>query len=154
QQQRHRLGFLRLGHQHRVAAQHHCFVLHLVPVNPRENLGQPRVRHAVRHPVQQVQVARPPRLVVHMHHPDALRADGQLHLGAVLAHLAFAPDLAHRHVRAALSFGLDGGGVAQVQHRVGGVIAGDLHLFPLGLEHAAHAAERALGAGLGEGGER
>uniref|UniRef100_A0A8C3A322 Uncharacterized protein n=1 Tax=Cyclopterus lumpus TaxID=8103 RepID=A0A8C3A322_CYCLU len=120
QQQRHGLCLLRLGHQHCVAAQHHGLVLHF-----------PRVRHAVGYPVQQVQVSRPPGLVVHMHHPDALRADGQSHLGAVLAHFAFAPDLAHRHVRAAVTFGLDGGGIPQVEHRVRGVLAGDLHLFPL-----------------------
>uniref|UniRef100_A0A8D3DY89 Uncharacterized protein n=1 Tax=Scophthalmus maximus TaxID=52904 RepID=A0A8D3DY89_SCOMX len=34
QEQRHRLRLLRPGHQHRVAAQHHGLVLHLVPVNP------------------------------------------------------------------------------------------------------------------------
>ena len=65
QQQRHGLRLLRLGHQHRVAAQHHRLVLHLVPVNPREHLGQPRVRHAVGDPVQQVQVSRPLGFVVH-----------------------------------------------------------------------------------------
>uniref|UniRef100_A0A3B4ZG52 Uncharacterized protein n=1 Tax=Stegastes partitus TaxID=144197 RepID=A0A3B4ZG52_9TELE len=75
QQQRHGLRLLRLGHEHRVAAQHHGFVLHLVPVNPRKDLGQPRVGHAVGDPVQQVQVSRPAGLVVHVHHPDALRSN-------------------------------------------------------------------------------
>lgn len=154
EQQRHGFRLLGLGHEHGVAAQHHGLVLHLVPVDPGEDLGQPRVGHAVGDPVQQVQVSRAPRLVVHVHHADALRADRQTHLGAVLAHLALAPDLAHRHVRAAVALGLDGGGVAQVEHRVGGVLAGDLHLFPLGFEHAAHPVERALRARLGEGGER
>uniref|UniRef100_A0A3B4TJN2 Uncharacterized protein n=1 Tax=Seriola dumerili TaxID=41447 RepID=A0A3B4TJN2_SERDU len=37
--QRHGFCLLRLGHQHCVAAQHHGLVLHLVPVNPSENLG-------------------------------------------------------------------------------------------------------------------
>uniref|UniRef100_A0A8C4FBM1 Secreted protein n=1 Tax=Dicentrarchus labrax TaxID=13489 RepID=A0A8C4FBM1_DICLA len=60
--QRHGFCLLRLGHQHCVAAQHHRLVLHLS-----------RVRDAVGYPVQQVQVSRPPGLVVHMHHPDALR---------------------------------------------------------------------------------
>uniref|UniRef100_A0A3B4H3J1 Uncharacterized protein n=1 Tax=Pundamilia nyererei TaxID=303518 RepID=A0A3B4H3J1_9CICH len=120
QQQRHGFCLLRLGHQHCVAAQHYGLVLHL-----------PRVRDAVGYPVQQVQVSRSPGLVIHMHHADALGADGQPHLSAVLAHLAFAPDLAHRYVRAAVSFGLDCGSVPQVKHRVSGIFAGDLQLFPL-----------------------
>uniref|UniRef100_A0A8C9TRN3 Uncharacterized protein n=1 Tax=Scleropages formosus TaxID=113540 RepID=A0A8C9TRN3_SCLFO len=64
QQQRHGLRLLRLGHEHGVTAQHHRLVLHLVPVDPREHLGQARVRHAVRDAVQQVQVARPARPLV------------------------------------------------------------------------------------------
>ncbi|MFT7818846.1 large subunit GTPase 1 homolog, partial [Arapaima gigas] len=154
QQQRHGLGLLRLGHQHGVAAQHHRLVLHLVPVDPREHLGEPRVRHAVRDAVQQVQVARPARSLVRVHHPDALRAHGEAHPRAVATHLALLPDLAHGHVRAALPLGLDRGGVAQVQHRVRGVLRRDLHLLALGAEHAAHAVERALGAGPREGRER
>uniref|UniRef100_A0A8C5GPZ0 Uncharacterized protein n=1 Tax=Gouania willdenowi TaxID=441366 RepID=A0A8C5GPZ0_GOUWI len=76
EEQSHGFSLLRLGHQHRVAAQHHRLVLHLVPVDPREDAGQPRVRHAVGDPVQQVQVSGPPGLIVHMHHPDPLRTDG------------------------------------------------------------------------------
>uniref|UniRef100_A0A3Q3GL28 Secreted protein n=1 Tax=Labrus bergylta TaxID=56723 RepID=A0A3Q3GL28_9LABR len=72
QQQRHGLCLLWLRHQHCVAAQHHRLVLHLVPVNPGENLGQPRVRDTICYPVQQVQVSWPPGLIVNMHHPDAL----------------------------------------------------------------------------------
>uniref|UniRef100_A0A0E9TGQ9 Uncharacterized protein n=1 Tax=Anguilla anguilla TaxID=7936 RepID=A0A0E9TGQ9_ANGAN len=49
-----------------------------------------------------------------MHHPYALGTDGQFHLRAVLAHFAFAPDLADRHVGAALSFGLDGRGIPEI----------------------------------------
>uniref|UniRef100_A0A4W6DT44 Uncharacterized protein n=1 Tax=Lates calcarifer TaxID=8187 RepID=A0A4W6DT44_LATCA len=77
QEQRHGLCLLRLGHQHCVAAQHHGLVLHL-----------PRVRDAVGYPVQQIQVSWPSGLVVHMHHPDALRADGQPHLGGGLNQIA------------------------------------------------------------------
>uniref|UniRef100_A0A8C0Z1Z3 Uncharacterized protein n=2 Tax=Canis lupus familiaris TaxID=9615 RepID=A0A8C0Z1Z3_CANLF len=61
EQQRHGLRLLGLGHEHRVAAQHHRLVLELVPVHPGEHLGQPRVRHAVGDAVQQVQVARAAR---------------------------------------------------------------------------------------------
>uniref|UniRef100_A0A8C9RWB0 Uncharacterized protein n=1 Tax=Scleropages formosus TaxID=113540 RepID=A0A8C9RWB0_SCLFO len=57
--QRHGLGLLRLGRQHGVAAQHHRLVLQLVPVDPGEDAGQARVRHAVRDAVQQVEVAGP-----------------------------------------------------------------------------------------------
>uniref|UniRef100_A0A3Q3RFG6 Uncharacterized protein n=1 Tax=Mastacembelus armatus TaxID=205130 RepID=A0A3Q3RFG6_9TELE len=131
QQQSHGLRLLWLGHQYCVAAQHHGFVLHLVPVNPSENLGKPRIRDAVGYPVKQVQVSRPPGLVIDMHHPDALRADSQPHLGAVLAHLTFAPDLADRYVCAAVSFRLDGSGIPQVEHSVRGVLTCDLYLFPL-----------------------
>ncbi len=89
-----------------------------------------------------------------MDHADALRADGQLHLGAVLAHLALAPDLTDGHVCASIPLGLDGGGVPQVQDRVSRVLAGDFHLFPLGFEHAPNSVECAFWAGFGEGGER
>uniref|UniRef100_A0AAY4DTA0 Secreted protein n=1 Tax=Denticeps clupeoides TaxID=299321 RepID=A0AAY4DTA0_9TELE len=76
EEQRHGFGLLRFGHEHRVAAKHHRLVLHLVAVDPGEDFGQPWVGDAVGYPVQQVQMPRPPRLVVHVHHADALRADG------------------------------------------------------------------------------
>uniref|UniRef100_A0A8C1ML60 Uncharacterized protein n=1 Tax=Cyprinus carpio TaxID=7962 RepID=A0A8C1ML60_CYPCA len=52
EEQRHGLRLLRLGHQHGVAAQHHRLVLHLVPVDPGEDLGEPRVCDTVGDPVQ------------------------------------------------------------------------------------------------------
>uniref|UniRef100_A0A673JWC2 Uncharacterized protein n=1 Tax=Sinocyclocheilus rhinocerous TaxID=307959 RepID=A0A673JWC2_9TELE len=52
EEQRHGLRLLRLGHQHGVAAQHHRLVLHLVPVDPGEYLGEPRVCDTVGDPVQ------------------------------------------------------------------------------------------------------
>uniref|UniRef100_A0A4X2KS73 Uncharacterized protein n=1 Tax=Vombatus ursinus TaxID=29139 RepID=A0A4X2KS73_VOMUR len=70
EQQRHGLGLLGLGHEHRMAAKHDGFVFQLVPVDPGEDLGQARVRHAVGDAVQQVQVARPlERLVVGVSYP-------------------------------------------------------------------------------------
>uniref|UniRef100_A0A4W4FIS3 Uncharacterized protein n=1 Tax=Electrophorus electricus TaxID=8005 RepID=A0A4W4FIS3_ELEEL len=52
QEQRHGLRLLRLGHEHGVAAQRYRLVLHLVPIDPGEDLGKPRVCDAVRDPVQ------------------------------------------------------------------------------------------------------
>uniref|UniRef100_A0A674GRE6 Tektin n=1 Tax=Taeniopygia guttata TaxID=59729 RepID=A0A674GRE6_TAEGU len=59
EQQGHGLRLLGLGDQHGVAAQHHRLVLQLVAVDPGEDTGQARVRHAVGDPVQQVEVAGP-----------------------------------------------------------------------------------------------
>uniref|UniRef100_A0A452I1N3 Uncharacterized protein n=1 Tax=Gopherus agassizii TaxID=38772 RepID=A0A452I1N3_9SAUR len=47
-----------LGEQRGVAAQHHGLVLHLVPVDPGEELGAPGVGGAVGDAAQQVDVAR------------------------------------------------------------------------------------------------
>uniref|UniRef100_A0A8D0BMA5 Uncharacterized protein n=1 Tax=Salvator merianae TaxID=96440 RepID=A0A8D0BMA5_SALMN len=57
EQDGHALGLLGLGEQHGVAAQDHRLVLHLVPVDPGEDLGVAAVGHAVGDAVQQVGVA-------------------------------------------------------------------------------------------------
>uniref|UniRef100_A0A6I8PFD3 Uncharacterized protein n=1 Tax=Ornithorhynchus anatinus TaxID=9258 RepID=A0A6I8PFD3_ORNAN len=73
EQQGHGLGLLRLGDEHGVAAQHDGLVLHLVAVDPGEDLGQPGVGHAVGHPVEEVEVAGPLEgLVLGVDHADAL----------------------------------------------------------------------------------
>uniref|UniRef100_A0A493TLR8 Uncharacterized protein n=1 Tax=Anas platyrhynchos platyrhynchos TaxID=8840 RepID=A0A493TLR8_ANAPP len=72
EEQRHgarRGGF---GDQDGVAAQHHRLVLHLVPVNPGENLGVPPVGGAVGDTVQQVRVARPAGPLLAGRHADAM----------------------------------------------------------------------------------
>uniref|UniRef100_A0A674KAV7 Uncharacterized protein n=1 Tax=Terrapene triunguis TaxID=2587831 RepID=A0A674KAV7_9SAUR len=60
EQPRHGPRLLRLGEQRGVAAQHHRLVLHLVPVDPGEELGVAAVHRAVGDAAQQVGMARPP----------------------------------------------------------------------------------------------
>lgn len=98
-------------------------------------------------------MSRSPRLVVHMHHSDTLRADGQFHLRAIFAHFALAPNFAHSHVCTAFSFRLDGGGITQVEDSVGGVLTGNFNLFPFCLEHASNPVQSTLRARLGKGGQ-
>uniref|UniRef100_A0AAY4A3K9 Uncharacterized protein n=1 Tax=Denticeps clupeoides TaxID=299321 RepID=A0AAY4A3K9_9TELE len=152
--ERHGFGFVRLGHQHRVAAEHHGLVLQLVPVDPGEDFGQPRVGDAVGDPVQEVQVAGLLRLLVGVHHAYALRADRELHLRAAVSRVAFSPDFAYGHVGAALPSGLDGGRVAQVEDRVGGAVSGDGQLLLPGPEHVSEAVQDAVGGRTGRRSQR
>uniref|UniRef100_A0A8B9ZV64 Uncharacterized protein n=1 Tax=Anas zonorhyncha TaxID=75864 RepID=A0A8B9ZV64_9AVES len=70
EEQRHGVRRGGFGDQDGVAAQHHRLVLHLVPVNPGENLGVPPVGGAVGDAVQQVRVARPAGPLLTGRHAD------------------------------------------------------------------------------------
>uniref|UniRef100_A0A8C5EAC0 Uncharacterized protein n=1 Tax=Gouania willdenowi TaxID=441366 RepID=A0A8C5EAC0_GOUWI len=50
------LSLLCLAYQHGVAPQNHCHVLHLVSIDPGQNLGATRVSGAISDPVQRIKV--------------------------------------------------------------------------------------------------
>uniref|UniRef100_A0A8C3K1J2 Uncharacterized protein n=1 Tax=Calidris pygmaea TaxID=425635 RepID=A0A8C3K1J2_9CHAR len=133
------------GDQDGVAAQNHRLVLHLVPVNPGEDLGVPAVGGAVGDAVQEVRVARPAGSLLAGGHTDALGSQRQLHLGPAGPGVALRPDLAHRLLRAALPFGVQGDGVAQVPHRVRRILLVQLHFLAFAAEDAAQPLEGAVG---------
>uniref|UniRef100_A0A8C8B5Z0 Uncharacterized protein n=1 Tax=Otus sunia TaxID=257818 RepID=A0A8C8B5Z0_9STRI len=73
EEQGHGARLVGFGDQDGVAAQHHRLVLHLVPVNPGEDLGVPAVGGAVGDAVQEVRVARPAGSLLAGHTPRAPR---------------------------------------------------------------------------------
>uniref|UniRef100_A0A8C4TR41 Uncharacterized protein n=1 Tax=Falco tinnunculus TaxID=100819 RepID=A0A8C4TR41_FALTI len=81
EEQGHGARLVGFGDQDSVAAQHHRLVLHLVPVNPGEDLGVPAVGGTVGDAVQEVRMAGPAGSLLAWGHPDALGSQRQLHLG-------------------------------------------------------------------------
>ncbi len=115
-----------------------------MPVNPRKDLWPEGVSGAACNTVEGIEVDGFLFAAFIHPHADAVRPDGELHLGAMFAIVAVSPNLSHRLLRAILAFSHDGDRAAQVTHVVGGFLFVELHFLAFAVENASQPVKRAV----------